>query len=301
MLIKKPGKVRDHLWCLGHEASRIYLLEGREESMIISGGTRYIVPRVISQLEAFGIDKERIKKLLILHSHFDHVGVVPYFKRSYPDLEVYASTRGWKILRMPKAIRTINEFSRVIAERMGVAEAASTKDLEWRDDISGTAVSEGDVLEIGDMTVRIFETPGHSSCSISAYVPQIKALFPSDGGGIPFKQMIVASGNSDYTKFQQSLDKLKDLEVEYLCADHFAHVVGEEAGNYISRSIVSAGERRAKIEEVYNRNRDVDAAAREMVDSFYSENPDYFLTREIFEGIFRQMVRHIAKGMEGKE
>ena len=130
---------------------------------------------------------------------------------------------------MPKAINTINAFSGMVTERMGRVEECSGLDLEWREDVDGASVSEGDLIGIGDMEVQIFETPGHSSCSISAYVPQIKALFPSDGGGIPYRDTIVTPGNSNFTLFQESLEKLKDLDVEYLCADHYGYIVGEEA------------------------------------------------------------------------
>ena len=240
MRIRKPGKIRDNLWYLGHEESGIYLLEGRDGSMVISGGMSYIAPAVIHQLKTFHIERDRIKKVLILHAHFDHVGIVPFLKRSHPELDIYASARAWEILGMPKAIDTINAFGRSVADRMGMKEALSGYDLDWRDDVSGRAVSEGDKIDLGDMAVHIFETHGHSSCSISAYVPRIKALFPSDGGGIPYKQTIISSGNSNYTKYQQSLEKLKDLEVTYLCADHFGYMKGEEAGRFISSAIECA-------------------------------------------------------------
>ncbi len=300
MRVRKPGKVRDHLWYLGHEESGVYLLEGRNESMVISGGMTYIVPAVIRQIEDFGIEKKRIKKILILHSHFDHVGVVPFFKRSHHDLQIYATARGWEILQMPKAIKTINEFSRSVTERMGMLEACSAYDLDWRDDISGMAVSDGDDIDLGDMDIQIIETPGHSSCSISAYVPQLKALFPSDGGGIPYKETIIPSGNSNYTKMQKSLEKLKGLEVEYLCADHYGYVTGEEARRFIPRSIETAQDFRTELEELYGRTGDVGTAAKELADSFYAENPEYFLSREIYEGVFNQVLRHIAEAMEGK-
>lgn len=298
MRIRKPGRVRDRLWYLGHEESGIYLLEGHDESMVISGGMSYICPTVMEQFEEFGIDKARIKKLLILHAHFDHIGVVPFFKRCQRELEIYGSARVWEILQMPGAIDTINEFSRNVADRMGMREAYLEYDLDWRMDIAGTAVSEGDILELGDLKVEILETPGHSSCSITAYVPQIKALFPSDGGGIPYKNMIIASGNSNYTAFQRSLEKIEGLEVDYLCADHYGYVIGDEARGFISCTIAEARERRAKIEEVYSQTKDIDATAKELIESHYAENPDYFLSPEILEGVYRQMVRHIVTAME---
>jgi len=300
MRIRKPGKVREKLWFLGSEESCVYLLEGKNGSMLISGGMSYIVPDLLRQFEEFGIDENRITKLLILHAHFDHVGIVPFFKRRHPGMEVYASERGWEILRMPKAIRTINEFSLSVATKMGKTEVYSKYDLEWRQDVTGQTAREGERIHLGDIEVHILEIPGHSSCSVGAYVPQLKALFPSDGGGIPFKDTIIPSGNSNYTQFQGGLDRLKELDVEYLCADHYGYVTGDEAKGFISKAVEIAKSQRALIEKTYDHTRDVDQTAKELVSLFFSKNPNYFLSREIMEGVYGQMVRHIARASGNK-
>jgi glyoxylase-like metal-dependent hydrolase (beta-lactamase superfamily II) len=300
MRIRKPGKVRERIWYLGREESGVYLLEGNDSAMIVSGGMSYIVSDILQQFKEFGIDENRVKKLLILHSHFDHVGIVPFFKRRHPKIEVYASQRGWEVLQMDKAILTINEFGRNVAQRMEKGNVYSAYDLEWRNDVSGKTIREGDRIDLGGLEVLILEIPGHSSCCIAAYVPELKALFPTDGGGIPFDKTIVSSGNSNYTKYQQSLEKLKDLEVDYYCADHYGYVMGVEAKEFISKSIEMAKKNRAQMEEVYRSTREIDAAAQKLTSSFYEENPDYFLSPEIFLDVYRQMVRHIATVIEGK-
>jgi len=299
MRIRNPGKVRERLWFLGREESGVYLLEGKDGFMIVNGGMSYIVPDLLRQLKEFGIAEEKITKLLILHAHFDHVGVVPFFKRRYPKLEVYASSRGWEILQMEKAINTINEFSRTVTKKLGKEEVYSTFDLDWRDDVTGKTIREGERIDLGGLEVSISEIPGHSSCCIAAYVPEFKALFPTDGGGIPFDETIITSGNSNYTKYQQSLEKLKGLEVEYYCADHYGYVIGEEAREFISKSIEMARQQRARIEEAYRSTKDIDLAAQKLISSFYNENSNYFLSPEIFLDVYRQMVRHIASVIEG--
>lgn len=301
MRIRKPGKVHERIWFLGREESGVYLLEGNNSSMIVSGGMSYIVSDLLQQFKEFDIDENRIKKLLILHSHFDHVGIVPFFKRRHPEIEVYASPRGWEILQMDKAILTVNEFSRNVAKRVGKEDVYLTYDLEWRNDVSGKAIREGDRIDLGNLEVSILEIPGHSSCCIAAYIPELKALFPTDGGGIPFKETIVTSGNSNYTKYQQGLERLKNLDVDYYGADHYGYVIGEEAGEFIPKSIEMAKKNRALMEQVYRSTRDIDAAARKLISSFYEENPYYFLSPEIFLDVYRQMVRHIAKVIEGKD
>lgn len=300
MRSRTAGRVGDRLWYLGREESGIYLLEGEVDSLIISGGMSYLAPLVSSQIRDFGIDEAKIARLLILHSHFDHVGLVPFFKRRYPDLEVYASSRAWEILHMPKGIETINRFSRLVTERMGLTGGLEGYDLEWRDDVSGGAIGEGASIDLGGLGVRILETPGHSSCSISAYVPELRALFPSDGGGIPYGEIVLPSGNSNFTQYQRSLEKLKALDVDLFCADHYGYVTGHEARTYIRRSIEEARQKRAMIEALIRRTGSIEETVNALLDEIYTRHPDYFLSPEISAGVYRQTVRHIAGALGEK-
>lgn len=301
MRIRESGKILDKLWLLGRLESCVYLLEGSKGSLIINGGMSYLVPDLLRQFNEFGLDEQRIKKHLILHSHFDHIGIVPWFKCRHPDLEVYASKRAWEVLRKPESIETINAFSRDVAKRMRRAEVYAEYDLDWKDDIQGVPLCEGDRIDLGDLEICILETPGHSSCSISAYVPRLKTLFTSDSAGIPYKEVIITAGNSNYTRYQESLERLKDLSVDCVCADHYGCVVGDEARDFIRQTIKVAGSYRAMIEEVYHREGSIDAAAWEMINEFYDENRDYFMSRDILEGVYRQIVRHIANAMDKNE
>jgi len=297
MRSRNAGRIGERLWYLGREESGVYLLEGDACSLIISGGMSYLAPVVRTQLGEFGIDEKKLKKLLILHSHFDHVGLVPFFRRRYPDLRVYASARAWQILQMPKGIETINASGRLVAERMGVTGWLEGFDLEWRSDGAGGVVSEGDRIDLGGLTVQILETPGHSSCSVSAYIPEIRALFPSDGGGIPYKEMILPSGNSNFTQYQRSLEKLKSLKVDMFCADHYGYATGEDAENIIFRSIEAARDYRAMVEGIYRRTNSIDATVEALVTDRYSRVPDFIIGPEIYTGVCRQTVRHIAGAM----
>ncbi|MCX5852162.1 MAG: MBL fold metallo-hydrolase [Deltaproteobacteria bacterium] len=300
MRIRHAGRVCDGIWCLGRLESDVYLLEGRDSSLIISGGISAIIPDVLSQFNSFKIDESRITGLLILHAHFDHLGIIPFLKRRMPRLEVYASSRAWKVLTNPKAIETINTFSSFTNELLGAKQSLSSFDAEWRDDVKGTTIGEGEALDLGSMTVKIMETPGHSSCSISAYIPEIKALFASDGGGIPFRDEIIPSGNSNYTQFEQSLTRLNALDVEYLCADHYGYVTGDEARAFIGNAIEAAKLFRELMETVYRRTGSIDDAVNELVENTMATHSDYFLPKDILTTVYQQMMKHIASVSEGR-
>ncbi len=296
MRFRKAGKVADNLWYLGREEAGAYYLEGRNGAIMINGAMSYILPDVLAQMNTFGLDPGKITKFLILHSHFDHVGIVPYFKRTYPAIEVIASAPAWKIFAMPKAIEIMNSFSRMSAKQVGAEEVLKAYDLEWRDDMTGVPVGEGGSIDLGGVTLTLMDTPGHSNCSITAYEPNIKAMFASDAAGIPYKDTIFPSMNTNVIQYLESLEKLKPLAVSYLCADHYGYITGEEAGKFIDLSLEAGRKWKADLENYYQKyHGDIDAAGKAITEFFYREMPNYFIAPDILEGVFKQMLKFIGK------
>ncbi|HPL63544.1 MAG: MBL fold metallo-hydrolase [Syntrophales bacterium] len=295
MRVRSAGKIADRLWYLGREEAGVYVLEGDNSSIIINGGLSFILPDVLQQMKDLGINTGKITKLLILHSHFDHVGIVPYFRRTWK-IDVLACARAWDILGMPKAVETMNSFNRTAAKQANAAAGLDVFDLDWRDDVSGETVKEGDKIDLGGRVLQIMETPGHSSCSISAYEPGLKAMFASDAGGIPYKNTSFPSGNSDFTLFQKNLERLNKFPVDYLCADHYGYVTGEEARRFIGSTIDEARKLREEMKQILGKEQgNLDSAARACNSLFFQRSPDYFVSPDIMEGVFKQMLKHIAK------
>jgi glyoxylase-like metal-dependent hydrolase (beta-lactamase superfamily II) len=295
---RKAGKVTDNLWYLGREEAGVYIFEGRNDAILINGAMSYILPDVLEQMKAFGIDAKKIGKILILHSHFDHVGIVPYFKRNYPMIDVYASAPAWKIFSMPKAIEVMNNYSKLSAKWWGVENALDAYDLDWRDDITGITLAEGDKIDLGDVTLQIMDTPGHSNCSITAYEPGMKVMFASDAAGIPYKDFCFPSMNTNMTQYLASLEKLKPLPMSYLCGDHYGYITGDEASRFLDLTFKEGLKWKVVMEDTYrSHGGDIDAAGKAITDYFYKQMPDYFIQRDILEGVFKQMLKFISKNV----
>lgn len=298
MRIRTPGKINDYLWFLGTKESCIYLLENKGDFILINAGLSFLVPEILKQFKDFGIDESKITKMLILHSHFDHVGIAPFFKRRNPGIELLASSRTWGVLGKPKVIQSINAANHEVIEKRGLVDICSDYDLDWTTEISGRSVGENDRIDLGGMELFIFETPGHSPCSISAYVPDLQILFPSEAGGLPCGGKIITYGTSNYTDFENSLQKLKELKAEYICSDHYGCVTGEEAHSFIYNSIREAAKRRRLMQAVYNQRGSVDQAARELAEHYKDENFINLVSEDVFTESHRQMIMHV-NGLKG--
>ena len=299
MRLRKAGLIREGLWLLGTEESCLYLLEGKTTSALISAGLSYILPDLCRQIDSSGIAGNKIEHLIILHTHFDHVGVVPFLKRKWPHLKIYASSRGWEVLANPKAISIINEFTLKVCRRVrGNADMLSTLDWQWRDDVHGDVLKQNSCIDLGGRQIAIHETPGHSSCSISAYVPQLKTLFPSDAVAIPYKDEYVIAAGSSFDAYQKSMDRLALLDIEMLCADHYGYVTGAEAKHYIAQSKIALSRMIDRLHLALKKEGSAEHAAAQLVNLHFESRPDYFVHPDILLGTYANMLKQFVRASE---
>jgi len=234
----KPQTVHPRIEYLGEQEMCVYLLKGKEY-MLIEGGMSYIVPAMLRQFRERGIDPSRISRLLILHSHFDHCGIAPFFKRMLPRLKILASPRSQDLFQKEKVVQFIRERNREMLKSLAMEKEAAELGLDFDRIAVDEIVQEGDLVDLGEgIQVRIIEMPGHSSCSLAAYGGSLSALFPSDTAGIPGEgNEIFPAGGEDYILYQKSLAKLLPLRVEILCAARNGVFEGEEARSFIARAL----------------------------------------------------------------
>ncbi|MBW1722312.1 MAG: MBL fold metallo-hydrolase [Deltaproteobacteria bacterium] len=298
LILTEPGRISDHILLLGLPESCVYFVEDGDEGLLLGGGMSYLAPEIHRQIEAFQIDENKIRAIVILHAHFDHCGLVPYLKRRWPWAEVMASGRAKKLLDDEKVSRSIARLNQAAIEKAGLVEQAR----KWGFEFSGIEVErilkEGDRLSCGSLDLEILEVPGHSTCSIAVYMPRERALFASDAAGVRYKDFFMAAGNSNYDLYLESLEKMSCYDVDILLAEHYGAVMGDEARETLRRAIETARETRIFIEESYRRNRDIGKATEEVARYFQEQAPEGFLDPEVLDLVAGQMVRYIARTLD---
>nr|HID59696.1 MBL fold metallo-hydrolase [Desulfobacterales bacterium] len=243
MWIKEPGKVTARIELIGSWENSMYLVKG-EDIMIIGGGMSFIIPELEKQLNQLEIDPERVKYQLVLHSHFDHCAAVPFCKDRFPNIEILASPISKKILSKQKIIDLIESLNNEAVELMGLNKEYGSAKFKIEAIPIDRVVKEDDVIHLGDgVTVRIIETPGHSKCSIAAYVESEKALFPSDSFPIPVGEspkQLLPMANDNFPQYLESLKRISTLDVEICCLCHRGALTGGEAKEILKEGLKAA-------------------------------------------------------------
>lgn len=296
----EAGKVTDRITLLGVREACFYILDGGAESLMVGGGMANIGPDVLRQLEKFSVDERKIKRVVILHSHFDHCGLVPFMKKRWPWAVVSASSRAKQLLSEPKVSESNRALNRMAMLRAGLEEPAVIELFDYTEIEVEMVLREGDRVACGDLNLEVLEVPGHSSCSIALYLPEEKALFASDAGGVRYGDFYMAAGNSNFDLFQQSLEKMSQYDVEVLLAEHYGALDGEDGRGYLSKAMEEARKTRRVLEESLRRTGDVNETTREITRMFLEESPQNFLSPQVLGLVAGQMVKYISKTMEGK-
>lgn len=293
MRIAEPGAVAEHILLLGSRQVASYLVQGDVYAWV-GGGTAWGVSRLEEQLDRFRIDRSRIRYLVVSHAHHDHCGAVPYLLRKHPWIEVVASSYGAEILRKEKPVRLMRDLNARTLDRLGRGHDHGGIPLDFDEIPVAHPMSDGGELPLGrGLTMRFFATPGHSRCSMAAYVPELQALFPGDS--IPYPESgrtdLTVTANHDFSDYLASLEKLATLPIEIVGYEHGGAITGEDARGIIGRGQEAARRQRDRIRDRFRELGDLDALVAELAGKYQTLELFQLVPGEAMRAIVRRMVQ----------
>jgi len=248
MIKESAGKISDELYALGNAALPAYLLTGKTP-ILFDAGMTFMGPTYLQDLKKYLGDARRLSYNLLTHSHFDHSGSAPFLKRNIPGLKVFAGKLAAEVFKRPNAIQLIQGLSKPLEEafKTQIGDA----DVIFRGLELDRTLEDGDEVVLEDGTkIQAFATPGHTRDAISYYIPGLKVLVSGEAVGTLDRNLDVRSVFlSSYKDYLNSLEKLKDLEVEILLLGH-AHVLTEgDARGMVARAIKATLDFKKRIEQ----------------------------------------------------
>lgn len=142
---------------LGPVQTNCYFLinEDTKEVLIVDPADR--AQKIIEWINSEGLKPVAI---LLTHGHFDHIMGVAGVKKEY-NIPIYASRDEVEVLANPQ----IN-----VSTMMGAYMSMKADEL----------FSDGDVLELAGMKLKVISTPGHTIGSVCFYMEEEKVLISGD-------------------------------------------------------------------------------------------------------------------------
>jgi metallo-beta-lactamase class B len=136
------GQVFDNLYMLTTRANSAWAVKTSEGIILIDTLYGYAAQdEIVEGMKKLGLDPADIKYIVVSHAHGDHDGAVKFLQDTYHP-HVILAPKDWEL-----AARQANPY---------------THDMD---------ASDGQKLTLGDTTITIYFTPGHTGGTLSFLVP----------------------------------------------------------------------------------------------------------------------------------
>ncbi len=209
----------------GGKGGEAFLVIGSEKTVLYDCGMAYSHIQLIENIRS-ALGDRTLDYVVLSHTHYDHLGALPYLRASWPDLISYGAAYGKAVLEKTSALNQIKKLSSISWEKYkGQQPTDVLMDGMRIDEI----ICENDIILLGNRSLRVFETPGHTNCSLSFLLEPDFILFPSESTGVYTGYKEMHSGMlKSYRQSLDSIEKCSNLSINGIIAPHYGRVQLED-------------------------------------------------------------------------
>jgi len=296
MKLQAEGDFGEWITVGGNQLYPGYIIKGRQRHLMIDAGMNLIGPAYIASLEKVFGDKNALDYVFATHSHFDHVGSIPYLKRNLPDLQAGAFERVGTLMKKKSVLDLMTSLSEL--QRGFYQNIVGDEDVRIEPVNFEFNLKEGDQFDLGGLTCEVYEVPGHTGDSLAFFIPEIRALFAGEACGLPEGDKdshAKAEFLSSYDDYVSSLDKLIRLQPKLIGMAHLWVFTDDDATEFLQRSREATPRYRELIETYLDAaNGDINDAVQLMAKKEYDEKGTIAQPRESYLENLKAQVRQVA-------
>ena len=211
------------------------LLTGDKFTALFDCGMAFCADDTIKNVKN-ALNGRSLDYLFITHTHYDHIGALPFFREEFPGLKLVTNETGAAVLLKDTPRRVIRELSLEAAKSKNAPSDAIYKydSGAFRADI---IIKDGDIIDLGGVGVKSVETPGHTRDSISYFVAEYGLLILSETPGVLLPDgVIYPCYLTSYINTLDSIKKCAALDYKYLSLPHRGIADAEDTEGFFEKS-----------------------------------------------------------------
>ncbi len=215
--------------------SHVYLI-GMPESKdftMVDCGLMEMGSYKLSEIKSIGVNLEDIKRVILTHTHLDHIGCLPEIMQAIEGIEVWVHEEEGNYMEKgdTRVIWGNQMFESMIRSQISIPEGFF--DIKPHRKLKG-----GETLDLGGVVFKVIHIPGHSIGSIGLLNEEHRLFISGDtiyaDGAIGRYDLFSA----DAAQMKSSLDLISKIGIDYLLPCH-NRVVKGSAGPMIRKTVMN--------------------------------------------------------------
>jgi hydroxyacylglutathione hydrolase len=169
----------------------------------------------IQSIQKVGIELSAIKRVIMTHTHLDHIGCLSEIQKQMPWAELWVHRLEADLLEQgdERAVYGMDMFKSFCQEQFRLKPGAFKFQVNRK-------LNGGEALDLGETAWEVIHIPGHSLGSIGLYHRPMKILIPGDVIYADFAIGRFDLYGANASELKKSLMQLTELEVDILLPGH---------------------------------------------------------------------------------
>ncbi len=227
----------------GHGGESL-LIFGPQKTVLYDCGMAYCHEGLIANIEAalLARGRETVDYVLVSHSHYDHIGALPYIIKRWTEVTVCGAAKAKSVFESDGAKKTMLRLGNAARDLF----APGTESVLVEPLRIDRILCEGDKIDLGDDEYfYVLETKGHTDCSLTYVLEPQGLMFASESTGVFINpdNMHTAILKS-YEDTIEAAKKCEKYEPKQVISPHYGITPDFFAQDYFSMYIASAEDER---------------------------------------------------------
>lgn len=208
------------------EETHCYLLFGERKAVLVDTGLGISnIKKIVEDLTPLPVTA------ITTHVHWDHIGGHKYFET----IAVHEAEKDWLSVRFPLPLQAVKQ--NLTHRPCDFPEGFSIDNYRIFQGVPKKILRTGDRIDLGNRTLTVIHTPGHSPGHCCFYEPDRKYVYTGD---LIYHGCLDAFyPTTDPLLFHQSVQKIRTLDFDRLLPGHHQLTVSPDLAQRIDRAFTS--------------------------------------------------------------
>lgn len=236
MLVRTTCAIDEHVFFVTVGDSCFYLIKSSTGIHLIDTGSGIHVPQLLKRLSELEIKPQDITFIYLSSDNPARISGLPYLLKHTPDAKVCCVNELAAVLNDKATWERLFQTDREISALYSKTRSEPISLKEYLD-VLRPCVNFPDnetIVTDGGITLRIYQTPGHSKFSTTFFIPELQLLISDQTFGyFRGKEPPAPGANFSMEAAATSRSNIKDLQVESLAF----HLVGFISGSLAQKHL----------------------------------------------------------------